>query len=133
MAAALVDARLLAGAVDVVSAHGTATNFNDLMEGQALRLALGDRAGRVPVHSIKASLGHTLGAAGALEAVACVRTLETGRFPPTAGLTDPDPDIPLDVVRDAPRKVAARVALSTSSGFGGTNAALVLTEGDRRG
>src|SRR5204862_197229 len=85
-------------ALDFVSAHGTATLFNDLMESHALALALGRAAPSVPLHSIKASLGHTLGAAGALEAVVCVRTLETGQLPPTAGLLEQDPEIHLDVV-----------------------------------
>jgi 3-oxoacyl-[acyl-carrier-protein] synthase II len=126
MSAALKDAGVRPEAVDLVSAHGTATVFNDLMESHALRLTLGATAGSVPVHSIKASLGHTLGAAGALEAVACVRALETGRFPPTAGLDTLDPDIHLQVVRDRPLDHRGTCALSTSSGFGGTNAAVVI-------
>jgi 3-oxoacyl-[acyl-carrier-protein] synthase II len=126
MAAALADAGRDAGAVDFVSAHGTATVFNDLMEGHALSRVLGERAGVVPVNSIKGALGHTLGAAAVLEAIACVRTLESGQIPPTPGLTEIDPQIPLDVVHGAPRSADVRVALSTSSGFGGTNAAVVL-------
>ena len=127
MQAALVDASQDASAVGFVSAHGTATVFNDLMEGHALRHVFGERAGTVPVNSIKGALGHTLGAAAALEAIVCVRTLETGRIAPTAGLTAMDPQIELDVVHGAPRVADVRVALSTSSGFGGTNAAVVLT------
>jgi 3-oxoacyl-(acyl-carrier-protein) synthase len=127
MAAALADAGRDASAVDFVSAHGTATVFNDLMEGQALRLVLGARAGAVPVNSIKGALGHTLGAAAALEAIVCVRTLESGRIPPTAGLTEIDPQIALDVVHGAARSADVQVALSTSSGFGGTNGAVVLS------
>jgi len=126
MQAALADAGRTAGDVGYVSAHGTATPFNDLMEAKALALAFGARARTLPLNSIKSALGHTLGAAAALEALACVRTLETGLVPPTPGLTTLDPDIPLDVVRDTARPVAARVALSTASGFGGTNAAIVL-------
>jgi 3-oxoacyl-[acyl-carrier-protein] synthase II len=126
MQAALADAAAAPSEIDYVSAHGTATLFNDLMEGKALALALGARAPSVPVNSIKGALGHTLGAAGALEALACVRTLETGLVPPTAGLDELDPEIALDVVRGTPRAVAAGAALSSSSGFGGTNAALVL-------
>jgi 3-oxoacyl-[acyl-carrier-protein] synthase II len=126
MAAALKDAGMDPGAVELVSAHGTATVFNDLMESHALSLALGAHSVSVPVHSIKASLGHTLGAAGALEAVVCVRALETGRFPPTAGLETLDPEIRLRVIRDRPLEHDASSALSTSSGFGGTNAAVVL-------
>jgi 3-oxoacyl-[acyl-carrier-protein] synthase II len=109
-----------------VSAHGTATVFNDLMESKAYHLVLGERAARVPTNSIKGCLGHTLGAAGALEAVACVRTLETGLVTPTPGLRELDPEIALDVVRDTPRAVHPSCALSTSSGFGGTNAAVLF-------
>jgi 3-oxoacyl-[acyl-carrier-protein] synthase II len=131
MRAALDDARLAAGDVGHVSSHGTATVFNDLMEGKALALALGEHAGRVAVNSVKGALGHTLGAAGALEAAICVRVLETRLVPPTAGLSERDPDIPLDVVAGTAREVPSLGAvLSTSSGFGGTNAAVVLRRGD---
>ena len=126
MQAALADAGRSAGDVEFVSAHGTATPFNDLMEAKALALVLGARAASTPLNSIKSALGHTLGAAAALEAIACVRTLETGLVPPTPGCEELDPEIALDVVRGAARQVGARVALSTASGFGGTNAAVVL-------
>lgn len=127
MRAALDDAGLAPDAVDYVSAHGTATIFNDLMESKALGQVLGARA--VPVNSVKSALGHTLGAAGALEAVLCVHTLETGLIVPTPGLVEQDPEIALDVVHGRARQAAVRVALSTSSGFGGTNAALVFRNG----
>jgi 3-oxoacyl-(acyl-carrier-protein) synthase len=126
MEAALADAGRSAGDIGYVSAHGTATPFNDLMEAKALALVFGARAAATPINSIKSALGHTLGAAAALEALACVRTLETNLVPPTPGLQELDPEIALDVVRDRARPVAARVVLSTASGFGGTNAAVVL-------
>ncbi|HEY7956711.1 MAG TPA: beta-ketoacyl-[acyl-carrier-protein] synthase family protein [Polyangia bacterium] len=126
MLAALADAKLPPERLDFVSAHGTATVFNDLMESRALAQVLGARAATTPVNSIKSALGHTLGAAGALEAILCVRTLETGLLAPTAGLEELDPEIALDVVRGQPRALAAVTALSTSSGFGGTNAAVLL-------
>jgi 3-oxoacyl-(acyl-carrier-protein) synthase len=126
MSAALADAgRGAAGDVGYVSAHGTGTPFNDLMEGKAFALVFG--AAPPPTNSIKSALGHTLGAAAALEALACVRTLETGLVPPTPGLETLDPEIALDVVRDSARAVRPRVVLSTASGFGGTNAAVVLS------
>jgi 3-oxoacyl-[acyl-carrier-protein] synthase II len=125
MMAALSDAQIPAEQVGYVSAHGTATVFNDLMEAKALAQVF--TAQIPPVNSIKSALGHTLGAAGALEALLCVRTLETGLCTPTPGLSELDPEIPLDVVRDQPQKLHPRVVLSTSSGFGGTNAALCLT------
>ena len=128
MAAALADAQLRPDEIQFVSAHGTATPFNDLMEAKALALVFG--ALIPPVNSIKSAVGHTLGAAGALEALLCVRTLETGLITPTPGLNEQDPEIALDVVRDQPRRVSARAVLSTSSGFGGTNAAIVLRAAD---
>jgi 3-oxoacyl-[acyl-carrier-protein] synthase II len=131
MQAALTDAGRSVDDIGYVSAHGTATPFNDLMEAKALALVLGARTSSTPVNSIKSALGHTLGAAAALEAIACVRTLETGLAPPTPGLQELDPEIALDVVHDAARTVAARAVLSTSSGFGGTNAAVVLSASDR--
>jgi 3-oxoacyl-(acyl-carrier-protein) synthase len=127
MSAAVADAGLRPDAVDFVSAHGTATPFNDLMEAKALPLVLGARAATTPIDSIKSAIGHTLGAAAAIEAVVCVRVLETGLVPPTPGLAELDPEIALDVVRDRARQISARVTLSTASGFGGTNAAIVIT------
>jgi 3-oxoacyl-[acyl-carrier-protein] synthase II len=124
MAAALAQAQLQPSEIQYVSAHGTATPFNDLMEAKALALVFG--AHIPPVNSIKSAVGHTLGAAGALEALLCVRTLETGLITPTPGLSEQDPEIALDVVRGQARSVEARAVLSTSSGFGGTNAAIVL-------
>lgn len=126
MLAALADAGLTPDEVEFVSAHGTATRFNDLMEAKALGLVLGERARRVPLHSIKGALGHTLGAAGAFEALVCVRQFETGWVVPTLGHGERDPAIDLDVVANAPRELHTRNALSTSSGFGGTNAAILL-------
>ncbi len=126
MRRALEDAHLAPEAVDFVSAHGTATCFNDAMEAKALRAVFGPRTPEVPVDSIKSAIGHTLGAAGVFEALVCVRALETGLVPPTPGFSEPDPEIGLDVVAGAARRLVLRAALSTSSGFGGINAAIVL-------
>ncbi|HEX2571042.1 MAG TPA: beta-ketoacyl-[acyl-carrier-protein] synthase family protein [Polyangia bacterium] len=126
MSAALADANADPGEIDFVSAHGTATGFNDLMEARALGRVFGGRADRIPVNSIKSAIGHTLGAAGAFEALLCVRVLETGLIPPTPGLEELDPEIRLDVVRDVARRGDVRTVISTSSGFGGTNATVVL-------
>ena len=124
--AALDDARVPPEAVDFVSAHGTGTPYNDAMEAVALTRVFG--AGRVPVNSIKGAIGHALGAAGALEAVLCVEMLARGIVPPTAGLETVDPACAsLDLVYAEPRRHNVRVTVSTSSGFAGTNAALVLT------
>jgi 3-oxoacyl-(acyl-carrier-protein) synthase len=123
--AALADAGVMPAGVDFVSAHGTGTPFNDAMEARALVQLFGERA--VPVNSIKGAIGHTLGAAGAFEAVLCAEVLARGAVPPTAGLLEVDPECAgLDLVRGAARPCDARVALSTSSGFAGANAALLL-------
>jgi 3-oxoacyl-[acyl-carrier-protein] synthase II len=124
MRAALTDAELAAAAVDVVSAHGTGTVFNDAMEMAALAAVFAGAA--PPVSGIKGAIGHTLAAAGAFEAVLCARILRHGLVPATAGCDELDPACALDVVRGAPRPVDARVALSTSSAFAGNNAAVVL-------
>ena len=125
---ALRQAGRAASDVGFVSAHGTGTTFNDAMEEAALAHVLGAKARLVPVNGIKGAIGHTLGAAGALEAVLSALVLARQRVPPTAGHARSRPDSPLRVVSGAPlspeRPIA--VALSTSSAFGGTNAALVL-------
>ncbi len=123
--AALADAGLAPSAVDFVSAHGTGTPFNDAMEASALVRVFGERA--APVNSIKGAIGHTLGAAGAFEAVLCAEVLMRGLVPATTGLDEIDPACAgLDLVRREARRRAVRVAVSTSSGFAGANAALVL-------
>ena len=125
MLGALADAGVPAEAVGFVSAHGTGTPYNDAMEAVAIARVFG--AGRVPVNSIKGAIGHTLGAAGAFETVLCIAVLERGVIPPTAGLEHVDPACGvLDLVQAAPRNQPVDLALSTSSGFAGTNAALVL-------
>jgi 3-oxoacyl-(acyl-carrier-protein) synthase len=125
ISAALVDAGLPPGDVGFVSAHGTGTPYNDAMEAVAITRVFGPR--RVPVNSIKGAIGHTLGAAGAFETVLCVAAMETGRVPPTAGLAQVDPACAtLDLVHGSARATPVRVSVSTSSGFAGANAALVL-------
>jgi len=128
IAAALDDAGIRPREVGFVSAHGTGTPYNDAMEAAALGQLFAPRA--VPVNSIKGAIGHTLGAAGAFEAVMCTRVLATGTVPPTAGLEELDPACAgLDVVHGAARTRDVAVALSTSSGFAGTNAAVVFGRG----
>lgn len=123
---AMAEAGLTAEALDLVSAHGTATPLNDRVESRVLRDALGARAGQVPVHAIKGGLGHTMGAAATLEAIACLLAARHGIVPHTFGLEELDPECALDLVQGAPRTAHVRVSLSTSLGFGGCNAALVL-------
>jgi 3-oxoacyl-[acyl-carrier-protein] synthase II len=110
-----------------LNAHGTSTPLNDAAEARALRAVFGDHTDAIVVTSTKGVTGHTLGAAGAIEAAFAIQAMRTGLVPPTANLTTQDPDIHLDVVAGAPREVALEAVLSTSMGFGGQNAALVLT------
>jgi len=127
MRRALADAQLEPTDIDHVNAHGTSTPLNDAAESRALRTVLGDHTASVAVTSTKGVTGHLLGAAGAVEAVIALHVLREGVVPPTAGLHELDPAIDLDVVRDEPRAVPVDAVLSNSFGFGGQNAALVLT------
>lgn len=127
--AAIREAGLDPDGIDYVSAHGTGTLYNDCMETRALKTALGRRAGVVPVSSIKAILGHAFGAAGAMEALACLLAIRDGIVPPTANFEEPDPECDIDCVPNRERSVTVRAALSLSAGFGGQNAALVLARG----
>jgi 3-oxoacyl-(acyl-carrier-protein) synthase len=126
MRQALADAGVGPDAIDFVSAHGTATPLNDPIEAAALRRVLGPRGGTVPVNSIKGALGHTMGAAAALEAIVCLLAGRHGQVPATLGLEERDPACDLDCVQGSPRALRPRVSLSTSLGFGGCNAALVI-------
>lgn len=128
---ALTDAGLEPADVAYVNAHGTSTPLNDRAEAAALRTALGEHAARIPVSSTKSAIGHLLGAAGAVEAVATVLALDDGMAPANLGYAEPDPEIApgLDLIADAPRPLpdGDRVALSNSFGFGGHNAVLCLS------
>ena len=124
--AALRAADLAAGDIDFVSAHGTGTPLNDPIETAVLNRVLGRRAHAIPVNSIKPSLGHTMGAAAVLEAIMCLLASRHGLIPPTLHLEEPAPGCDLDYVRGSARPARVRVSLSTSLGFGGCNAALVL-------
>ncbi|MFF8911215.1 beta-ketoacyl-[acyl-carrier-protein] synthase family protein [Streptomyces olivaceoviridis] len=129
---ALRQAGTAPGELDYLNAHGTGTLLNDRLECDALRLALGgDALARIPMSSSKGSLGHLFGAAGAVEAIATLQALRHGVAPPTAGLRQPDERLgELDLIRTArelPGGDRPRAALSTSFGFGGHNAALVLS------
>lgn len=112
--------------IDFVSAHGTGTPLNDRIETTVIRRVLGGRATAIPVNSIKGGLGHTMGAAATLEAVMCLLASRHGLVPCTFGLEERDPQCDLDYVALTPRVARPRVSLSTSAGFGGCNAALVL-------
>ncbi len=123
---AIADAGLAPDDIDYINAHGTSTPENDKMECGALITVLGERAKQIPTSSNKSMIGHTLSAAGAVEAVFSLLTLRDQRIPPTINYLVPDPAIPLDVVPNVARDAEVRYALSNSFGFGGQNVSLVM-------
>jgi 3-oxoacyl-(acyl-carrier-protein) synthase len=133
MAAALDSARLDRSAIDYINAHGTSTPLNDKYETMAVRTVFGERAGRVPISSTKSMTGHLLGAAGAVEAVACVFAVRNDTIPPTINYRNPDPECDLDYVPNEARRTRVRVAVSNSLGFGGHNVALAVAKYDSDG
>ena len=112
--------------IDYVNAHGTGTPENDKMEYLGVSTVLGERMKSVPISSNKSMIGHTLSAAGAVEAVFSLLTLQHQRIPPTINYDVPDPSIPLDVVPNKARDAKLRHAISNSFGFGGQNVSLVM-------
>jgi len=128
MKAALKDARLSPEDVDYLNAHGTSTPLNDKTETQAIKTAFGHNASKLAVSSTKGVTGHLLGAAGAVEFIACAMAIQEKILPPTINYEYPDPDCDLDYVPNVARKKDVKVACSNSLGFGGHNATLVLKE-----
>ncbi len=114
--------------VDYINAHGTSTQMNDKCETVAIKGALGQHAYRVPVSSTKSMTGHLIAAAGAIEAIICVLTIQHGIIPPTINLEHPDPQCDLDYVPNTARQSKVSIALSNSFGFGGHNSVLALKE-----
>jgi 3-oxoacyl-[acyl-carrier-protein] synthase II len=123
---AIADAGLTPEDIDYINAHGTGTPENDKMECLGVTAVLGERVRQVPISSNKSMVGHTLSAAGAVEAVFTLLTLQHQRIPPTINYQVPDPAIPLDVVPDVARDASVRHAMSNSFGFGGQNVSLVM-------
>lgn len=123
----LADAGVEPEEIDYINAHGTSTPENDKMEYLSLHTVLGDHLARTPISSNKSMIGHTLIAAGSVEAVFSVLTLQSGVLPPTINYDDPDPDLPLDVVPNASRTARVSTILSNSFGFGGQNVCVVFS------
>ena len=124
---ALRDARIDASAIGYINAHGTSTDLNDKNETIAVKAVFGDHARKLAMSSTKSMMGHTLGAAGGVEAAICVLAVERGVLPPTINLENQDlPDCDLDYVPNQAREQRVDVAMSNSFGFGGTNAALIM-------
>jgi 3-oxoacyl-[acyl-carrier-protein] synthase II len=124
---ALSDAGIVPDQIDYINAHGTGTPENDKMEYLGISTVFGERTGKIPVSSNKSMVGHTLSAAGAVEAVFSLLTLEHQRIPPTINYDVPDPAIPFDVVPNKARDARVTAVMSNSFGFGGQNASLILT------
>ena len=124
---ALADAGMVSDQIDYINAHGTGTPENDKMEYLGISTVFGERAKQIPVSSNKSMVGHTLSAAGAVEAVFSLLTLEHQRIPPTINYLVPDPAIPFDVVPNTARDARVTAVMSNSFGFGGQNASLILT------
>lgn len=130
MKLALDDAGVSPSEVDYINAHGTSTKLNDASETLAIKRIFGEDAYRIPVSATKSMVGHSFGAAGAIECVASIQSIATGTIHPTANYTHPDPECDLDYVPEGPRRADVRVVLKNSFGFGGQNACLVFKRFD---
>jgi len=126
MQMALADADVSLDQVGYINAHGTSTPLNDALETVAIKRLFGDLAYKIPISSTKSMIGHSLGAAGSLDAAACVKTITEGMIHPTVNQDDPDPRCDLDYVPNKARAADVQVALSNAFGFGGQNACLVF-------
>jgi len=124
--AALRDAEIASDEVDYINAHGTATPLNDLAETLGIKAAFGEQAYKVPISSTKSMIGHALGGAGALEAVASIKTILENQIHPTINYETPDPECDLDYVPNTSRKQPVDTVMSNSFGFGGQNACLII-------
>jgi 3-oxoacyl-[acyl-carrier-protein] synthase II len=126
MVAAMKEAGVGAEDIGYISAHGTGTPTNDRIESIAAHTLFAERAPQIPMSSIKSMLGHTMGAASAIEAIACALAVQTGWIPPTINYEEPDPECALDIVPNVARKADPRVALNNAYAFGGNNACLCV-------
>ena len=123
---ALKNAGLNPEDVDYINAHGTSTSLNDKFETAAIKTAFGEYAYKLAMSSTKGCMGHSLGAAGGLETIVCIKTLQTGVIPPTINYETPDPECDLDCTPNTPRERKVDVALNTNLGFGGHNAVIIV-------
>ena len=126
MELAIKDAGIDPSEINYINAHGTSTGLNDKNETMAIKELFGDHAKSLAVNSTKSMTGHLLGAAGAIEAIVMAMAIETGKIHPTINLTNPDPELDLDYVKEGARELKVNCALSNSFGFGGHNATLLV-------
>ena len=124
---ALGDAEISKESVDYINAHGTSTPLNDLVETRAIKRAFGDYAYKIPISSTKSMIGHSLGASGSLEAIACINSIIHDKVHPTINYEHPDPECDLDYVPNNARSASVNIALSNAFGFGGQNACVVFS------
>jgi 3-oxoacyl-[acyl-carrier-protein] synthase II len=130
MRVAIADAGLTTDDIDYINAHGTSTPPNDRSETAAIKTLFGERAYRIPISSTKSMTGHLMGAGGGIEAIATIRSIQTGIVPPTINQEHPDPDCDLDYVPNEARQHEVTIGMSNSFGFGGHNATLVFRRYD---
>ncbi len=126
MKRALASSGVVPSQIDYINAHGTSTPYNDKFETLAIKKVFGEHAHKLAISSTKSMTGHLLGAAGGIESVICVKTIQTGRIAPTINLVEPDPECDLDYVPNTAREAKVRTVLSNNLGFGGQNAAVVF-------
>lgn len=126
MIRAIKDAKIEPRDIDYINAHGTSTHLNDSTETMAIKTALGEASSTVMVSSTKGNIGHLLGAAGGVEAVICVKAMETGLVPPTINYKEKDEECDLNIVPNEPRKAKLNITMSNSLGFGGHNASIIF-------
>lgn len=126
MTNAMQEAGVLPQEVDYINAHGTGTHHNDLFETRAIKLAFGEAAENVPVSSTKSMVGHLLGAAGAIELIACIKSVTDGYLHPNVGLTETEDEMDLQYIKGKGIETEVKTVLSNSLGFGGHNATLLV-------
>lgn len=126
MKSAMTEAGVVPEQIDYINAHGTSTHHNDLFETRAVKLAFGDAADKVPISSTKSMVGHLLGAAGAVEFITCVKSIEDGYIHPNAGLRDTEEEMSLNYVKDKGIEKTVNTVMTNSLGFGGHNATLIV-------
>ena len=128
MSIAINDAGLKAEDISYINTHGTSTGLGDIAETKAIKAVLGDHAYKIPINSTKSMTGHLLGAAGALELIASIKSIDTQMVHPTINLEKPDPECDLDYVPEGKRKTTVTNVLSNSFGFGGHNVSLIVSK-----
>lgn len=129
MTRALAEAGVAPESIDHIDAHGTGTKYNDVTETQAIKTVFGEHASSLTVTSIKATTGHLMGAAGAIESISAIKTMKHGIIPPTINFETPDPECDLDYVTNTAREADVKTVVSNSAGIGGCNSAVVLRRG----